>query len=145
MSGVFFCSQAAARAMQAGNHGGVIINLSSMNSEAGVPWRASYCAAKAGVNLLTRTLAIEWAALGIRVNAVAPGWVATELTQGAVERGVLDIEKLKRVNPMNRIAEVEDVANAILFLASDQASYITGQTLFVDGGMVIGAVATAIR
>ncbi len=145
LSGVFFCAQAVGRAMSAGQHGGVIISISSIAAEAALPRRASYNAAKAAINSLTKTLAVEWASFGIRVNAVAPTWVATELTVAAVERGVVSLEKLTGAIPLGRLAEVEDVANAAVFLASDQASMITGQTLYVDGGFIAGAPDAAIR
>lgn len=144
LSGVFFCAQAVARAMEAGHHGGVIISLSSIAAEAALPRRASYNAAKAAINQLTKTLAVEWASLGIRVNAVAPTWVATDILAGSIQKGLVSLDKLTRAIPLGRVAEVEDIANAIIFLASDHASMITGQTLYVDGGFIAGAPNIAV-
>jgi len=142
LSGVFFCSQAAGRAMQ--KTGGVILNMSSIGAEAGLPRRASYSAAKAGITLLTRTLAVEWAGYGIRVNAIGPAWASTDLLQRGVERGVIDLGRLENAIPLGRIATPQDVAETALFLASDKASFITGQTIMVDGGYLIGAPHAAI-
>jgi NAD(P)-dependent dehydrogenase (short-subunit alcohol dehydrogenase family) len=145
LSGVFFCAQAAARAMTAAHHGGVIISLSSIAAEAALPKRASYNAAKAAINQLTKTLAVEWAPFGIRVNAVAPTWVSTDILAGSIQKGLVSLDKLTSAIPLGRVAEVEDIANAVVFLASDQASMITGQTLYVDGGFIAGAPDAAIR
>jgi NAD(P)-dependent dehydrogenase (short-subunit alcohol dehydrogenase family) len=143
LSGVFFCCQAAGRVMK-DHGGGAIINLSSIGAEAALPKRASYSSAKAGITLMTRTLAIEWAEYGIRVNAIGPAWVATDILKLSIERGVVDPGKLENAIPLGRIATLEDVAEAALFLASDKAGFITGQTLMVDGGYIIGAPHAAI-
>jgi NAD(P)-dependent dehydrogenase (short-subunit alcohol dehydrogenase family) len=143
LSGVFFSCQAAGRVMK-DRGGGAIINLSSIGAEAALPKRASYSSAKAGITLMTRTLAIEWAEYGIRVNAIGPAWVATDLLKISIERGVVDLGRLENAIPLGRIATVEDVAEAALFLASDKAGFITGQTLMVDGGYIIGAPNAAI-
>ena len=145
LSGVFFCAQAAARAMQSGNHGGVIISLSSIAAEAALPKRASYNSAKAAINQLTKTLAVEWAPLGIRVNAVAPTWADTNILRSSIQKGLVSLDKLTRAIPLGRVAEVEDITNAIVFLASDQASMVTGQTLYVDGGFIAGAPNIAVQ
>lgn len=143
LSGVFFCSQAAGRVMKE-RGGGAIINMSSIGAEAGLPRRASYSAAKAGITLLTRTLAVEWAEYGIRVNAVGPAWVSTDLLKISVERGVVDVGRLENAIPLGRIATLEDVSQAVLFLASEKAGFITGQTLMVDGGYIVGSPFAAI-
>ena len=96
--------------------------------------RANYCTAKAGVVSLTRVLAIEWAPFGVRVNAVGPGYVNTELQQWAIQQGIVDLESRTRSTPLGRLAEPDEVAGVVAFLAGDRASYITGQTIFVDGG-----------
>src|SRR5690606_15008434 len=99
--------------------------------------RASYTAAKAGLSGLTRTLALEWADRGIRVNTVAPGWTLTDMVRGGFESGKLDEGGLVRRIPMARLAETEEIASVVLFLASESAAYITGQVITVDGGYTI--------
>ncbi|WP_378148698.1 SDR family NAD(P)-dependent oxidoreductase [Cnuibacter sp. UC19_7] len=114
-----------------------IVNVSSVAAHAGMPGRSSYCAAKAGIEGLTRALAVEWAGQGIRVNAVAPGYINSQMTAGLVAKGSLDLNPVIARTPMARLAEPEEISSAIVFLASTQASYITGQTLYVDGGMTV--------
>lgn len=134
LNGVFFCSQAAGRQMVAQGWGGVIINITSINAEAAFPQRASYVAAKAGVQMLTKVLAIEWAEHKIRVNAVGPAHTETEMTLQHIRSGRIQLDALQKRIPLGRLASVQDVANAVSFLASDKASFITGQSLYVDGG-----------
>jgi NAD(P)-dependent dehydrogenase (short-subunit alcohol dehydrogenase family) len=134
LNGVFFCSQAAGRQMAAQGWGGVIVNITSINAEAAFPQRASYVAAKAGVQMLTKVLAIEWAEHKIRVNAVGPAHTETEMTLQHIRSGRIQIEALQKRIPLGRLASVQDVANAVSFLVSDKASFITGQSLYVDGG-----------
>lgn len=143
LSGVFFCCQAAASVMR--GKGGVIINLSSIASKAAWPGRVSYAAAKAGITAITESLAVEWAAEGIRVNAVAPAWVNTDILKQGVEQGVVAVDNLIRAIPLGRIAGVDDVCDAIIFLASDAARYITGQVIYVDGGYLAGAPHASIQ
>jgi len=133
LNSVFICAQAAARRM-VNNGGGVIINTASMFGVASAPERAAYCAAKAGVVSLTKTLAAEWACHGIRVNAIGPGYVRTALVEGLIKSGRLDVNALNRRTPAGRLAEPEEMAEIVLFLASDNASFITGHTLIADGG-----------
>lgn len=118
--------------------GGVIVNTSSVGGRVGMPGRASYCSAKAAIEGLTRTLAVEWAAAGIRVNAVAPGYVQTPLLADAFARGDLDPEILESRIPMGRMGEPREIAAAVVMLTGPGSSYITGQTIVVDGGMTIG-------
>ena len=134
LNGVFFCAQAAGRQMVAQAAGGCIVNITSINAEAAFPQRASYVAAKAGGQMLTKVLAIEWAEHNIRVNAVGPAHTETEMTLQHIRSGRIQIEALQKRIPMGRLASVQDVANAVSFLASDKASFITGQSLYVDGG-----------
>ena len=134
LNGVFFCSQAAGRQMVKQGWGGCIVNISSINAEAAFPMRTAYSCAKAGVNMMTKTLAIEWAQYGIRVNAVGPCHTETEMTAENIRRGAVSIDVLKKRIPLGRLAKVEDVANAVAFLCSPRASFITGQALYVDGG-----------
>ncbi|WP_150954613.1 SDR family NAD(P)-dependent oxidoreductase [Microbacterium testaceum] len=114
-----------------------IVNVSSVAAQAGMPGRSSYCAAKAGIEGLTRALAVEWASQGIRVNAVAPGYINSEMTAGLIAKGSLDLSPIIARTPMARLAEPEEISGAIAFLASPDASYVTGQTLYVDGGMTV--------
>jgi NAD(P)-dependent dehydrogenase (short-subunit alcohol dehydrogenase family) len=134
LGGVFLCAQAFGRRMVAAGRG-TVVNISSMCGEIVVhpQPQASYNAAKAGVNLLTKSLAVEWAKSGVRVNAVAPGYVGTELTL----RGRSNSEWFDtwmRMTPMGRLGEPGEIANAVLFLAADASSYITGTVLAIDGG-----------
>tara|TARA_R110001599_G_scaffold157503_1_gene343868 strand:- start:11120 stop:11914 length:795 start_codon:yes stop_codon:yes gene_type:complete len=113
---------------------GCIINLSSVAGLVGLPGRNAYSAAKAGVVMMTRTLATEWGHYGIRVNAVAPGYVSTLLLRGLLDSGRVRFEPLIQRTPLNRLGRPEEVAGCVLFLASSAASFITGATLAVDGG-----------
>jgi NAD(P)-dependent dehydrogenase (short-subunit alcohol dehydrogenase family) len=139
LDGPFFCSRAVFRAM-AQQRGGAIVNVSSIGGLGGWPQRAAYNAAKAGVINLTETLGTEWASHGIRVNAVAPGVTITEL--GKEDQPIVNsdapwpasIAAYERRHPIGRRANADEIARAVLFLASDQASYITATTLRVDGG-----------
>ena len=114
-----------------------VVNFSSMGARIGRPRRAPYAAAKAGVEGLTRTLAIEWAADRIRVNAVCPGVVGTRMVKDNIARGAVDRASLLAGIPLGRFAEPEEIANVVTFLACPESSYVTGQVLVVDGGAVI--------
>ncbi len=133
LKAVMVCSQAAARIMKEQGHG-VIINTSSMVSLYGQPSGCGYPATKFAVNGLTKSLARELAKDGIRVNAVAPGITRTDMVANLPEAM---IQPLIAKIPIGRIGEAEDVANAVAFLASDMASYITGVVLSVDGGTMV--------
>lgn len=133
ITGTFLCSRAAYHPMAARKQG-AIVNVGSMVGLVGFPRRNAYGAAKAGILSMTRSLACEWASKGIRVNAVAPGYIATSMIQGLIDRGAVDVDRLSRRIPMGRLGAPEEVADAILFLSSDSARYITGSTLSVDGG-----------
>lgn len=117
--------------------GGSIVNLGSVASHLGMPGRASYNSAKHAIMGLTRSLAVEWAKEGIRVNAVGPGYVLTELTKKLIDSGDLPSEPAIARTPLGRWAEPEEIAEGALFLLSDRANYITGHTLMIDGGMTI--------
>ncbi|MFC4276576.1 SDR family NAD(P)-dependent oxidoreductase [Achromobacter aloeverae] len=133
LSGVFYCCQQAARLMSASG-GGVIVNTASMYGVVAAPERAAYCAAKAGVVALTKSLAVEWAALGIRVNALCPGYVRTALVDALIARGALDESRIQARTPAGRLGTPKEVAGVACFLASDAAAYVTGHAMLADGG-----------
>ncbi|MFI9629010.1 SDR family NAD(P)-dependent oxidoreductase [Streptomyces sp. NPDC052042] len=133
LTGVFVCARAAARVMREGD-GGVVLTTSSMYGVTAGPERAAYCATKAGVAALTKVLAVEWAPHGIRVNALAPGYVETELVARLAEDGRLDTEALRRRTPRGSLGRPEDIAHLALFLSSGVSANITGQVLVSDGG-----------
>lgn len=132
----FLCSQVFGREMIRQGQGGAIVNVSSIASLSTFPLRVSYIAAKAGINALTRVLAIEWAQYGIRVNAVAPGMTRTERGKdlAKLKIGALREELFTPRIPLGRMASPREIAEVVAFLVSDQASYITGQVWFADGG-----------
>ncbi len=129
----FECAQAAARVMLAAGRG-VIVNISSLTGHLGLARRAAYSAAKHGLEGLTKTLAAEWSPRGVRVISVAPAYVATDLLAGTMAAGGFTVEDLTARTPLRRLAEPEEVARVVAFLASDDASYITGSSVLVDGG-----------
>jgi NAD(P)-dependent dehydrogenase (short-subunit alcohol dehydrogenase family) len=133
LSGVFACAQAAALQMVHAD-GGAIVNIASAAGVLGLPGRAPYCAAKAGVISLTRVLAAEWADQGIRVNAIGPGWVKTDLVRQAIADGHLSEDDIRRRTPLDRLATPDEVAAVALFLCTPGSSYVTGQTIYPDGG-----------
>jgi 3-oxoacyl-[acyl-carrier protein] reductase len=133
LTGPFLCSQAAAKVMIP-QGGGVIINISSILGEVGLPMRAAYCASKHGLNGLTKVLGTEWSTYNIRVNAINPAYIRTPMdVQDQVSGGYSDAD-IERRTPIGRFGETIEVAKAVLFLASDASSYVTGTTLNVDGG-----------
>lgn len=117
--------------------GASIVNVSSVAAVLGMPGRSSYSAAKAGIEGLTRTLAVEWAEDGIRVNAVAPGYIDSKMTASLVQSGRMKLEPILSRTPLHRLVSPWELAESVLFLASPQAAYITGHVLRVDGGMSI--------
>lgn len=133
LSGAFHCTKAVARFMMKQKQG-VIINITSVVGEMGNAGQANYAAAKAGLIGFTKSVAKELASRNIRVNAIAPGCVETDMTE-VLGQDVLDA--MIKTIPLGRAAKPEEIAQAVVFLASDHASYITGQTLNVDGGMVM--------
>jgi NAD(P)-dependent dehydrogenase (short-subunit alcohol dehydrogenase family) len=131
LTGTFFTCQAAIAHMPAGSS---IVTIASVAAMRGMPERAAYVAAKAGVVGLTKTLSTEWAARGVRVNAVGPGWVDTPFLRDAAMKRYVDFDVLAERPPMKRLAGVEDIVGTIAFLAGPDAAYLTGQTIYVDGG-----------
>jgi NAD(P)-dependent dehydrogenase (short-subunit alcohol dehydrogenase family) len=133
LTGTYLMSKTVAPSMIA-RGSGVILNVSSIAGVLGLPVRTSYSAAKAGIAMMTRTLGCEWAAHGIRVNAVAPGYIKTPGTEKLIADGKIDEKRIQRRTPMGQMGPPQDIADAMLFLASDRARFITGVTLPVDGG-----------
>lgn len=133
LKGVFLCTKAVTRQMMKQRYGR-IINISSVVGVSGNPGQANYVAAKAGVIGLTKTSAKELASRGITVNAIAPGFITTEMTDQLTED--IQNEMLKMI-PLAQFGEPKDIANTVVFLASDDSRYITGQTIHVNGGMVM--------
>lgn len=135
MDSAAYCTMAVGEHFLA-RKAGVIVNISSVAGINGTMGEVPYSAGKAGVQMLTRVAAAEWGPHGVRVNCVAPGMTATEKVQGKIDAGVYPEQAFARF-PLRRAGTPEEVSHAILFLASDFASYITGQTLAVDGGPTI--------
>jgi len=133
LTGVFLCAQEAAREMIRVK-AGVILNIASAYGVVAAPKRAAYCATKAAVAMLTKVLAIEWARDGLRVNAIAPVYVQTEMVLQLVEQKKIDLESLRRRTPQGRLGTLEEIAQMAIFLASDLSSHVTGQVIGVDGG-----------
>ena len=116
---------------------GAIVSVSSIVARVGLPKRASYSVSKAGIEALTRTLAVEWASDGIRINAIAPGFTESRWLKDLEDKGLTTPEKLVAAIPLGRLGKMSEQAAAIYFLASAEASFITGQTLVVDGGTTV--------
>lgn len=133
LKGVFLCGQAAARQMVRQGGGGTIVNMSSINAVVAIPTILPYVVAKGGVNQLTAAMALALADKGIRVNGIGPGSIATEMAQAVLN----DPEKARGAlsrTPMGRFGEPEEIGCIAVFLAADESSYITGQTIYADGG-----------
>ena len=131
--GAFYCTKAVLRPMLKAR-AGRIINMSSVSGQAGQAGQANYSSSKAGLIGLTKAVAREVASRGITANAVAPGFIVTELTQDLPEELQ---DQIRKATPLGHFGSVDDIANAVAFLASDEAGYITGQVLAVDGGLVM--------
>lgn len=135
LSGAFYCCQAAGRRMLSRGRG-VIINIASVTGIKPIEGRVAYSTPKAALIMLTEQLGIEWAGRGVRVVGIAPAVVNTDMVRQAVSEGTIAMDDCIRRTPMRRLGEPDDVADAALFLASDDASYVVGETLRVDGGWV---------
>lgn len=133
LKGVFLCMKAVTRSMMR-QRSGKIVNVASIVGVSGNPGQANYVAAKAGVIGMTKSIAQELASRNILVNAVAPGFISTDMTDALSDE---QREQMLSMIPLARLGEPEDVAKVVRFLASDDASYLTGQTIHVDGGMVM--------
>ncbi|HIU76575.1 MAG TPA: SDR family oxidoreductase [Candidatus Pelethocola excrementipullorum] len=144
MKAPLFCCQAAGRHMRK-NGGGSIVNISSGNTRMINVGRTPYGITKGAVNLLTQQLGAEWAMYNIKVNAIAPGWIRTEMVEKPLKSGILDADKILSVSPIGRFGEVEEVANLACFLASEESNYIVGQIIFADGGWNTGIMPNALE
>jgi len=136
---MFYLSQLASRQMIRQGTGGSIVNMSSKNGVMGSSQLCHYNASKAGVVLLTQSIAVELASYGIRANAVAPGFIETPMDRELKLKEGLDPSYISSRTPMGRMGTIEEVANVFLFLASDESSYVTGTTIVVDGGHLANA------
>lgn len=132
-TGVFLASREFARQHSDGAEG-VILNVSSMYGQVAAPERLAYCATKSAVSMMTKALAIEWASRGIRVNAVAPGYIDTPFLRTLADEGRLSIAKIESRTPQRRLGTAEEMAELMLFIASDQNRFMTGQVVTSDGG-----------
>jgi len=133
LNGAFLCSQAVGRRML-DRGAGVIVNNASVNGYYAIEGRVAYSVAKAGLIMLTKSLGIEWATRGVRVVGIAPGVVKTAIMDQATSPGAAPLETYRRRTPLRRLGEVDEIAEAVFFLASDEATYITAETLRIDGG-----------
>jgi NAD(P)-dependent dehydrogenase (short-subunit alcohol dehydrogenase family) len=136
LTGAFLCSKYAAEAMVE-HGGGVIVNVASEAGLIGIPGQVAYNVSKAGMIMLTKSCAVDLASRGIRVNCVCPGTTDTPLVKAAIQRAPDPAEarrKLESVRPLNRLGKVEEIAAAVLFMASEEAGYATGSVLSIDGG-----------
>jgi len=137
LTGPFICSRETVKQMRIRQpKGGCIINISSVHQEIPKPFYVAYAAAKAGIKMMTKTMALELARYNIRVNAVAPGAIETDMNR-ELQEDEPELKKVLRRIPLGRIGTTQEVANIVEFLASDKASYVTGSVYFVDGGMTL--------
>lgn len=133
LKGTYLCSKEVAGVMIKNNFGR-IVNMSSVVGFDGFPMRTAYGPAKAGIMNLTKVLAIEWAKHNINVNAIAPGYIRTEMVERFIKEGTFVEDHIQGRIPLKRLGTTEEIAQVVLFLISDAASYLTGTTLIVDGG-----------
>ena len=135
LKAVFFATQAVVKHFRETNNKGRIINISSVHEELPFPHFSSYCASKGGMKMITRNLAVELGPMGITINNVAPGAIATPINQDLLDDPEQSKKVIKNI-PLGRFGEPEDVSGIVAFLASDEAKYITGTTIYVDGGLL---------
>lgn len=143
MKAPLFCCQAVGEYMRR-DGGGSIINISSGNTRMINVGRTPYGITKGAVNLLTRHLGAEWAIYNIKVNAIAPGWIRTEMVEKPLKSGILDEKKILSVSPIGRFGRVEEVASLACFLGCGESDYIVGQIIFADGGWNTGIMPDAL-
>lgn len=141
LTGTFYCSQHAIRRMQAAKTSGCIINIASISGQFGSVGRGAYGISKAGIEVMTKILAAEFGDQGIRVNAIAPGPILTEMTRDGYSPRTVEV--YKGLTPMRRMGSAAEVAGAAVFLASDDSSYVCGHVLNVDGGFAAGGILEA--
>ena len=137
LTGTFRLCSACRPLLAANAGGGAIVNIASMNAFVALPWIPAYCASKGGVVMLTKSLALAWAGEGIRLNAIAPGYVETQINAEG-RKDTAHFERIRSRIPQGRWAQPDDIAGSAVFLASHAASYITGTVLTVDGGFLAG-------
>jgi NAD(P)-dependent dehydrogenase (short-subunit alcohol dehydrogenase family) len=133
LNSAFYCSKAVAQVMLKRGYGR-IINIASAAGVIPFPMRLAYCTTKAALIMMTKAMAIEWAKYGITVNAVAPGWLETEGVKERIEKGYYSKEHILKRSPMGRMGLPSEVAKLVCFIASENSSYITGETFIIDGG-----------
>jgi len=143
LTGMFLCCSQALPRMIGQGSGGAIVSIASTAGFVGLPGRGPYCAAKAGIMGLTRALSLEGAAVDVRVNAVAPGYTRTEMLQEGLDNGSQREDWMLERVPLKRLANPDEIARVVRFLASDDAGYITGQTIVADGGWTIQGISAA--
>lgn len=137
MKAPLFCCQAVGKYMRK-QGGGSIVNISSGNSRMINVGRTPYGITKGAVNLLTEQLGAEWAMYNIKVNAIAPGWIHTEMVEKPLKSGILNEKKILSVSPIGRFGKVDEIANLACFLSCEESNYIVGQVIFADGGWSLG-------
>lgn len=143
MKAPLFCCQAVGNYMRR-DGGGSIVNISSGNTRMINVGRTPYGITKGAVNLLTKQLGAEWAMYNIKVNAIAPGWIRTEMVEKPLKSGILDYKKILSVSPIGRFGKTEEIANLACFLACEESNYIVGQVIFADGGWSMGIMPDAL-
>ena len=143
LNGFFLCASEVVPRMVKRGSGGAIVSIASTAAFVGLPGRSPYCAAKAGILGLTRALSLEVASAKIRVNAVAPGFTRTKFIEQGLADGSLQEDWMVARVPMHRLAQVEEIAEAVRFLCGDESSYMTGQSIVVDGGWIVQGIPDA--
>ena len=131
---VFLCSQAAIQQMKDSGNGGVVVNIGSIVGENAIPQTLGYCTSKAAINHMTRVMAVECAKYKVRVNCVAPGYVHTELIDELVDAGKLTLDALEKRTPQRRLGTLQEISQSVVYVASDDAAFMTGSIVTIDGG-----------